>query len=99
MSLSNQLLHLSGPATRRPNQSRPDPVQDFTQAAFPRIGSHQELTHEMRSKQDHVSSSTTESNSRFFALMFAVKLFETGGEGQGELKTELRVRILHLICN
>ena len=44
MSLFNQLLHLSGPATRRPNQSRPDPAQDFTQAAFPSLGSHHELT-------------------------------------------------------
>ena len=44
MSLFNQLLHLSGPATRRPNQSRPDPAQNFTPAAFPSLGSHRELT-------------------------------------------------------
>lgn len=48
----------------------------------------------MCSKQDHVSPSATESNSGLFALMsaLALKLFVTGGEGQGELKTDPQVR-------
>ena len=47
----------------------------------------------MCSKQDHVSPSAAECNSGLFALMsaLALKLFVTGGEGQGELKTDPQV--------
>ena len=55
----------------------------------------------MCSKQDDVSSSAAESNSGLSAHIFALalKLFGTGWEGQGELKTDPQVRILHFICN